>query len=387
MITGGLLLSGLILIGNTVIGDSPEQSSKVATAIPVETAPVTTRNFSKIVTVQGAIEAATTSKVAPKLPGTLERIFVDEGDRVKSGETDLFLTDPVKREQAVRMQEQDLFVSQCALREKEASMERVMVELEKTRLDYKRYEELFNKKAISQDQYEQQLSALKQMEASRKHAQSLVDLARGQVGQAETALTIARQDLADTRIVAPITGVVSHKYIEEGENGSPGQPILRIEALAPLEAVAWLPAEMYPAVTPGHTLVTLSISGTPVGTWSVSFKSPTIDQKLRSFKIKCILNTPPAEAVPGAMADMTVLLRERTGIGVPRAALQTRKGKSVIFVLADDRAQPVEVHRGMESDGFVELSSGAPSQGTPVITRGAAFVEKDTAVAVQRETR
>ncbi|WP_300668742.1 efflux RND transporter periplasmic adaptor subunit [Desulfoluna sp.] len=383
IITSGLLLSGLILIGNTMTGKPPASNAETATAIPVETSLATTRSFSKTVNVQGTIEAETTSKVAPKLPGTLESIFVDEGDAVTAGETVLFLTDPVKREQAVRMQEQNLAVSRCALREKEAAQERVMVELEKTRLDYRRYEELFKKRAISQDQYEQQQSATKQMEASRKHAQSLVDLSKGQVSQSETALAIARQDLADTRIVAPITGVVSHKYQEEGESGSPGRPVLRVEALAPLEAVAWLPAEMYPSVIRGETLVTLSISGKPVGSWPVSFKSPTIDETLRSFKIKCIMNTPPEAAVPGAMANMTLLIKERSGVGVPRASLQIRKGKSLIFVLADNRAHPMEVRRGMESGGFVELLSGAPSQGTPVITRGASFVEEGTLVAVQ----
>ena len=57
---------------------------------------------------------------------------------------------------------------------------------------------------------------------------------------------MAQKDLRDALVYAPISGVVSKRYKEPGEMGGAGQPVIRLEDPAVVEAVALLPARLLP---------------------------------------------------------------------------------------------------------------------------------------------
>jgi len=114
------------------------------------------------------------------------------------------------------------------------------------------------------------------------------------------------------------------------------------------------------------------------------YKSPTIEPTLRTFEIKCEISAPQEGVVPGAMADIHVLLETRTGLGVPTAAVVTRDNKKNVFVVENDTAKKVEVETGLESDGWTEIRAGL-TENTPVITMGQHLVDDGTPVIRQKE--
>jgi RND family efflux transporter MFP subunit len=343
------------------------------------------RTFEARVTVQGTLEAKNRANVTPRISGTIEAIFVDEGDPVVAGKTRLFQIDALKFRQTVDMRRQDLAVARCALREKQARLEEVEAKLERAEKELRRFENLYKSKSVTIDRLEQKQALYKQNLASRKHARSLVDLERERARQAEVALAIAEKDLNDTLLYAPIRGTVSHRYQETGEMGQVGKPVLRIEDPFVVEVSAYLPAQHYDRIRPGKTLMQLRVSGRDIGRHPVSYRSPTVDTKLRTFEVKCLLRPPPEGVVPGAMARVDVLLEKHEGRGVPAEAVLHRGGKSVVFILEGGVARMVEVATGLETDGYVELRGGAIPKDARVVIKGQTFLNDGAPVAIRKE--
>ena len=354
-------------------------------SVPVVLTPARRMVFEERLTVQGNVEAARTAVVPARLEGTLEAIYVDEGDPVTAGRTALFKTDSLKVEKSLEMSLQGLAVARCAQREKEASLERDQADLHKAETDYHRYAKLLAEGAVTQEAFEQQESRHLQAKATVKYAQSLVDLAVEQVRQAESAVSIARKDLADTVVYAPISGTVTQRYQEPGEMGTTSDPVLRIEDTSELEVSAFLPASYYGRVVPGVTRMRVRVNGDGIGDRILWYRAPSIDERLRTFEVKCSLTDPLDSVVPGAIAEIEVLLDRTEGVGVPVEALQQRKDGAVVFTVRKGAAHMVAVRTGIESDAWVEILDDALSADAPVITMGQDFVEDGTAVAVVSE--
>jgi RND family efflux transporter MFP subunit len=352
--------------------------------IPVVVTRPEQRGFERILVTQGNIEAKHVALVSPRIPGTLLTISVDEGDAVIAGQTPLFQTDAVKLQQAVLIAEHDLAVARCAHRQAEANLEKVGADLHKGELDYKRFERLLTQEATTPDVFEQQQSRYRQLQAAHKLAQAQVDLVAEQGRQGQAALTIAQKDLSDTTVVAPISGVVSERFREPGEMGTPGKEVVRIEDTSVVEVSAFLPAPLYAAIQAGQSKIQVSIAGQDVGSQLISYKSPTVNPKLRTFEIKSLIADAPAFIVPGAMAEIAVVLEQRTGLGVPTEAVQQRSSQAVLFVIRDGQAVQQVVQTGLETDGWVELLAGELTEEDAVVTRGQFLLDDGSAVSVQK---
>ena len=353
--------------------------------LPVVVSRATTRRFEARLTVQGTVEAKTFANVASRVPGTIEAIFVDEGDTVVAGKSRLFQIDALNLKRVVDIKRQELAVADCSVREKEAGLEQIEAELCKVKIDLERHRKLHEKGFVSKDVVEQYESRYKQSKALEKHALSLVDLGREQKRQAEVALSIAEKDLRDSLVYAPITGTVSQRFQEVGEMGEVGKPVLRVENTSVVEVSAFLPAECYARIHPGLTPIRLLVSGRDMGTYPISYRSPTIDPNLRTFEIKSIIKDPPEDVVPGAMARLSVILEQRTGPAVPSTAVQERGGRPVVFVVKDGKATMVDIERGLETDGYIEVKNGMLAEGTPVVVQGQVFLKESSPVTVQEE--
>ena len=198
-------------------------------ALAVRVQPVASRDFERRLTVQGTLEAQNYANVASRADGNLDAIWVDEGDAVVAGETALFQIDPVGRENAVTIAQQNRAVAQASLDVARASAEKTKAEARKALLDFERYDRLHRDGKVSANEFEAADVGRAQAEAGVAVAEAQVDLAERQVKQAEASLAIAEKNLADARILAPITGVVSARHAEPGEQMSVGKVVLRID--------------------------------------------------------------------------------------------------------------------------------------------------------------
>jgi RND family efflux transporter MFP subunit len=355
--------------------------------VAVVLTPVERRRFEERLVVQGSVEARNSALVTPRQKAPIEAIFVREGAPVVAGKTELFQTDSLKLRKTFEIRRAELAVAKCALREKEASLERVQVQLEKAVLDERRHKRLFERQIESTDTYETYACQLREAQALVKHGKSLVDLAAAQEQQAVHAVASAEKDLKDTLVLAPISGRVSERFQEPGEMGEVGKPVLRIDDLSLVEVSAFLPAALYPRIAEGKTRFHVRTGALDLGERTVSYRSPTIDAKLRTFEVKCVVKDPPDGAAPGAMAVARVVLRRHEALGVPLPAVQARRGGKVVFVVKDGKARMVEVTTGLETDGWVAIQGDGLAEGTPVVTMGQFLLNDGTPVDVQKGGR
>jgi multidrug efflux pump subunit AcrA (membrane-fusion protein) len=363
-------------------GQAPTAAAEdAARVLTVRTVPAAARTFERRLTVQGTLEAETFANVAARADGNLDALWVDEGDPVTAGETELFQVDPVQRENARTIARQDLAVAKASQTVAEASALKTEAEARKARLDFERFERLHQDGKVSLGEFEAADVARAQAEAGLAVAKAQVDLARRQVKQAEAGLAIAEKNLADARAIAPISGVVSARLAEPGEQMSVGKTVLRIEDLSRVEAAAFLPAQYYPDVVPGATTFRLAVGGRPAGEHTVTTRSPVINPVLRTFEIKGRLQNAGELAVPGQMADLTLVFESREGLGVPSAAVLVRGGRPVVFVARDGVAAAREIETGLQNDGWTEILSGL-DPGEPVVTEGQTQLHDGMAVDV-----
>jgi RND family efflux transporter MFP subunit len=208
---------------------------------------------------------------------------------------------------------------------------------------------------------------------------------RRQNKQAEVALAMSEKDLDDAIIYAPINGKISERLQEPGEMGKPGQPVVRIDNTSVIEVSAYLSAQYYSKIIPGETRMNIEVSGIDVGQQVVSYRSPTIDHRLRTFEVKCVLKSPPEGVVPGAMAQIVIILESRKGLGVPSEAIQERGGRSVVFIVRDGTSHQVSVTRGLETTGWTEIIDSDLTEDVSIITMGQQMVEEGTLVSVRKE--
>jgi multidrug efflux pump subunit AcrA (membrane-fusion protein) len=367
--------------------ESPAAEQTTQQRVAVVTTPAAARDFERSLVVQGNVEARHFAMVSPRVPGIIETISVDEGDAVIADQTILFRTDAVALEKNVQISRHALTVAQCAQREAGANLEKTRVDFRKAKLDYERFERLYQQQAVTADAFEQQQSGYEQLEAVVKLAEAQVDLAAAQTEQAQAALAIAEKDLADATIYAPIGGTVSVRLQEPGEMGDVGKPVIRIDDTSVVEVAAFLPAQYYASVAPNQTPMRIRVSGIDLESHVVTYKSPTIHPKLRAFEVKCLLKEPPEGVAPGAMAEIVVVLDSRQGLGVPVRAVQQRGGGSVVFVVEGNTVRQKTVKTGFESAGWIELLEADVKEGAAIVTMGQYMVEEGSSVSVQQEAK
>jgi len=354
-------------------------------AVPVVLTPAREMTFEESLALSGNVEAKTTALVSARIPGTLEEVYVDEGDRVEAGKTDLFRTDSLKLTKAVEVARQETAVAESSVRERLAGLEELQADHEQNTTDVRRYERLHERGAATDHELEIQKSRQKQSAARIKHAEALVDLARAQLEQARSGLTMAQKDLADSLVNSPINGRVSERFREPGEMASAGTAVLKIEDLSVIEISALLPEEYYPRVHVGKTPMRIRVVGTDLGEHAISYRSPTIHATLRTFEIKCVLHDPPKHVVSGAIAEVGVVFAQRKGVGVPVSALETRAKGPVVFVSAGPTVRKVPIRKGLETNGFVEIRDAKIAAGAIIVTMGQNFLEDGDEVQVVEE--
>ncbi|HET9327723.1 MAG TPA: efflux RND transporter periplasmic adaptor subunit [Candidatus Eisenbacteria bacterium] len=168
----------------------------------VQMARVRTEDITSKVRAPGKIEPKTQVKISADIMGKVTHLAVKEGDTVKRGQL-LLQLDPVQRT-ADQVQARTALASAKA-RQRDADSKFKVAES-----NFQRQKALYEQKLLSNAEWDQATSTF---EAAREAANG----AREEVARSQAALTAATDNLSKTRIVAPIDGVVSALYIEEGE--------------------------------------------------------------------------------------------------------------------------------------------------------------------------
>lgn len=154
-------------------------------------------NHFKWVTTDNAQLQAHAVMIAPRVPGYIMKVHVEEGQTVEKG-TLLAEIDPRDYENALKIAQGELGSAEAVLKETESN--------------HRRLKELYTKGAISQQQYD---TALKNYNDSKAKAEAVI----ARVAQSKLNLDF-------TKILAPSRGYIAKKSVEEGQLAAPGVPLI-----------------------------------------------------------------------------------------------------------------------------------------------------------------
>ncbi len=206
--------------------------------------------------------------------GRIFAIHVREGDRVRKGQL-LAEIDPVRYRLRVRQLEgelaaleQELKRLEAGTRPEEIARARARVAAAEARLrdatlTYNRLARLVKVNVGSQQDVDNARAAMEvaahTLEADRKELELAVagprrediEAARARVRAGRAALEYARQELADTRLLAPADGILRNRILEPGDMVSPAQPVLTLALTDPVWIRAYCPETMLGRIAPG----------------------------------------------------------------------------------------------------------------------------------------
>ncbi len=355
------LLSGCSRKGEAV-GEAEELPP-----LPVKIQIAQMQPFEHRVEVKGNLEADENATISARTSGNLDEVFVDVGDEVVKGETRLFMVDPVALENVVLISERAVDTAKAKLLVAEASLKSAEASRKKAVIDADRYTRLREEDRVSANEYEQMMVAREIADAAVEIAEANIALAREQIASAEASLVIARRDLSDAAVMAPIDGTVNERFMDPGERVDPGSPVLALTGKGRVKAIAYLPSEYYSAVREGVTEFRLFVDGVDLGMHKVTAKTPAVDTRLRTFAFRGDVEVP--EAVPGKMGTFQMVFEKRGGISVPVEAVLTRRNRKIVFVNENGVAVEKTVETGLRTDGRLEITKGLEI-GDEVIIQG-----------------
>ncbi|MEX0909309.1 MAG: efflux RND transporter periplasmic adaptor subunit, partial [Gemmatimonadaceae bacterium] len=182
MIAAGVALLVIFVAGWMVSRANSEKES------PYRFAAVERGDLEASVSATGKLGAVTTVQVGTQVSGQVSAIHVDFNDRVRKGQL-IARIDPTLQQQAVR----------DAL----AGLERGQAERAQAQREYDRNKQLFDRKVLT--------------EAEFNNAQYALAIASASVKSAQVTLDRARQNLSYTSIYAPIDGIVVERNVDVGQ--------------------------------------------------------------------------------------------------------------------------------------------------------------------------
>jgi RND family efflux transporter MFP subunit len=339
----------------------------------VTVAVVQRRDISVPIFTTGTIFPQHESKIGPKISGTLEAVYVDEGDEVKGGhilaklDQEIILIGKRQCEASVR-------VAQAQL--KEAQLQEENLRKEKARLA-----NLHEKRAISQQRYDDIVTA-------HSMAVTRLEILTAQIVSCNENLAMAEQKLKDSVIRAPFSGIIVKRLVNRGEYVSTMPPtvLFVIVNIDKVKTEVALPEVHLARVAKGNRveITADAYPGTQFGA-KVSTINPLVDPVSRTFIVKIEIPNRDHRLKAGMFARATLYPKVHRGaLVVPFKSVLQRDGKTGVFVIDEDRAlfRPITV--GITDENEVEVIEGL-AQGEEVISDGHYGMADNTKVQVLRQ--
>jgi RND family efflux transporter MFP subunit len=355
-----ICLSMLILSLIATFGCSNEKALAEQTLMEekgkpeVKAAQAELRDFRIVIEATGTLVPARHAKLTTLVGGKLEDIRVDIGNSVKVGEI-LFQVRAVDYE--------------LALQQADASLKRAEIMVKDRKREMTRIENLF-----------QGGSATEQM---RDQAITSYEDATSALNQVVATRDTAEQSLKDCTVKAPYAGVITAKYMQEGEFAKPGTQVVEIMDLSTLNAEVAV-SERYAGKIGQGTSVSISpSSGTTPVMGIIVATNPKIDPAGRTFLVKVAVDNSERTLQAGLFCTARFSLpvyKQQTAI--PKAALSRDRGKSNVWIIKDGKAYKEEVADNGIYDGWVWITEGI-EEGQYVVTEGAGSLIQGVEVEVK----
>jgi RND family efflux transporter MFP subunit len=366
---------------------APAGTARAATpakSTPVRVIPAMEERAAGVVVASGTLAAEEQVVLGMKVAGRLAEITVDLGTRVKQGDVVARLDSTDFR---LRVQLVENAIQQARARlglsldgasdrvdpEKTPLVRQARAVLDEALLTRDRRIKLSEQQLIARADLDAAEAAAKVAEGRYHDAVEEVNNRLGILAERRTELELARQQLADTVLRAPIDGAMNARQAAVGEFLNAGAPVATLVRTNPLRLRLAVPEREAAAIRQGQR-VRLTLESDPtVYEGHVARLAPAISEQNRSLMIEAEIPNPQGRLRPGAFARGEIVVQpDRRLVTVPAEALVTFAGIEKVLVVEGGRAVEKRVTTGRRSGDRLEILSGLAA-GEQVILRPGAI--------------
>lgn len=247
-------------------------------SLPKLDGPETDAMAGGVLTATGSTYAIHEATLSPKASGTLAKVYVEEGDRVKKGQV-LFALDGSG--------------AALAVQQAQAGLSAATVGLARAQMDYDRTKQLFDRGVVAPALYDQ--------------AKIGLDQAKVGLEQATVGLSTARKMAGDMVVVSPLSGVVSAKLKHTGETVTmmPPTSVVVVQDISKLDVKVKLPESGLREVAVKDPMrVRLPLLDKSVDI-EVARINPSVDPIMRTVEVVGTIDNAPGELKAGMLVEVT----------------------------------------------------------------------------------
>lgn len=358
--------------------DRPKAEAPPAREVRV--VPAAERTLPLAVTATGTLAAEDQVTLSAKVPGRVERIDVDLGSRVRRGQPIAQLD---QTDFKLRVEQAEAALQQARARlglspagqeetvepEKTAIVRQARAVLDEARLTRDRSVKLLEQQLIARAQLDTAEANLQVAEGRYQDALEEVRNRQAVLAQRRSELQLARQQLTDTVVLAPVDGAVSQRQVSRGEFLAAGAAMATLVRIHPLRLRVAVPEREAMSVRTGQ-LVRVTIDGDPaVHTGRVVRLAPIVQELNRTLAVEAEVPNERGVLRAGAFARAEIVTDAAQPIvTVPTSALVVFAGVEKVLVVRGGKTAEVRVQTGRRLGEEVEVVEGL-KQGEAVVDK------------------
>ncbi|MBX2896079.1 MAG: efflux RND transporter periplasmic adaptor subunit [Cyclobacteriaceae bacterium] len=334
-----LLLPGMLLVA---CATDDKATSTIKNEVPVSFLSVQAELLQPEIETAGVFTTDDETLLAFKTGGVIEKIYVKEGDRIKSGQ----------------------LLATLNLTEIEAQVAQAQLAFEKTTRDFNRTQNLYKDSVATLEQYQNTRTAL---EVATRQVES------------------ARFNKVYSEIRALSNGMVMRKLANEGQIISPGTTVFQTNGSgtrkwilkAAISDREWATLQIGDAAT-----VTSDVLPGKTWTGTVTKKSATVDVSLGALNIEITLNE-HAELASGIFGKATIrATQKQKAWKIPyQALLDGNAQQGYVFINQYNKAHKVPVTVSEIKKDYVLITAGL-QDGDQLIVSGSAYLKEGTPLTI-----
>jgi len=355
------------------------------TTNPTRQVQVTTaeeKALDQLVVVTGTLAADQEVVLGFKVSGRLAEIPVDLGSSVQKGQQ-IAKLDTTDFE--LRVRQADAALQQARVRlglspedsdfsvkiENTAVAKQARAEMDAARNRMDRARQLMEKGLLPKADFDTTNSGYKVAEAKYEDALEEVRDRQALLAQRRSEFEIARQQLADSVLYAPIDGMIRQRNANSGQYLAAGTPVVTVVQMKPLRLKTDVPEREARMIRVGQP-VRVTVEGAP-GTHQgrIARTSPSFDETNRTLLVETEVSNVAGVLRPGSFSRAEIVVAEGyRALVVPAASVVTFAGIDRVFTVTDSKATEKRIKAGKRSDAGVEILDGIKAGEDVVLNPG-----------------
>ena len=313
--------------------------------IPVEVTTIKRGTISDYILLSTNLETEKMTDIYSRVQGIVERIYVQEGDKVRKNQVLL-----------------ELEGEEYRLAEKRAHLNYLQQES-----DFKRFKSMYEKDLLSKEEFEKARFATEGLKVDWEQAQL---------------------NFSYTKIKSPISGVVGDRVIKIGDRIQPTDKLFNVINTDEMIAVVYTPEKELGNLRKNQTAYISSdnISDKRFIGW-IKRVSPVVDPQSGTFKVTIGVKNVDNQLRAGMFVNAHIVIdTHEKSVLIPKTAIVYENEMMNVFVVRDSLAHKIALKVGFQDHEKVE-SLAEVEEGDKVIVVGQAGLKDQTKVKIVSERK